>query len=628
MTDLQSARDTTTSRAGDDAWPRQPDVALPIEDYAIIGDCHSAALVGRNGSIDWLCWPHFDSDACFAALLGDSRHGRWRLAPAAAPVRVSRRYQGDTLVLETLFETAEGSVAVIDFMPTDPRRRHAIMRRIEGRSGRVPMRMELVLRFEYGLVTPWVTQLERGCGIQAIAGPNRVVLCAPVEVRGEARSTVADFVIAEGEVMDFALTWNLSHLDEPGVPDVETALTETRAFWTDWSGRCAYGGKWREPVLRSMLTLKTLSFTPTGATVAAATTSLPEQLGGTRNWDYRFCWLRDATLTLLALDVGGYTEESAAWSNWLHRAAAGAPEELQIMYGLAGERRLAEWTVDWLPGYQGAAPVRVGNAASTQLQLDTYGEVMRALSVARRHGHCDPAQAWALQLALVEHLEQIWEEPDDGIWEVRGGRRHFTHSKIMAWAALDSTVRDAETFGLEGRLDHWRALRDRMHAVICERGFNPVRNAFTQSFGSSVLDASLLLIPVVGFLPADDPRMIGTVQAIETDLLVDGFVLRYHTEEARDGLPPGEGAFLPCSFWLVIAYALQGRMEDAQALFDHLLLVSNDVGLLSEEYDPAARRLVGNFPQAYTHLSLIGAALALDGWNPAPLGSDPAAVGA
>jgi len=625
MTDLRSALATTTSHTGDDAWPRRADVALPIEDYAIIGDCLSAALVGRNGSIDWLCWPHFDSDACFAALLGDSRHGRWRLAPMGAELCVSRRYQDGTLVLETLFETAEGSVAVIDFMPIDPRR-HAIIRRVEGRSGRVPMHMELVLRFEYGLVTPWVTQLEHGGGIQAIAGPNRVILYAPVELRGEARSTVADFVIAEGEVQDFILCWNRSHLPEPRALDVETALKETYAFWTEWSGRCAYGGRWRAPVLRSLLTLKALSFTPTGATVAAPTTSLPEQLEGTRNWDYRFCWLRDATLTLQALLAGGYTEEAAAWSNWLHRAAAGAPEELQIMYGLAGERRLSEWTVDWLPGYQGAAPVRVGNAASAQLQLDTYGEVMRALSLARRRGHSAPTQAWALQLALVEHLEQIWEEPDDGIWEVRGGRRHFTHSKIMAWAALDSTVRDAETFGLEGPLDHWRALRDRMHAVICEKGFNPVRNAFTQSFGSSVLDASLLLIPVVGFLPADDPRMIGTVQAIETDLLVDGFVLRYHTEEARDGLPPGEGAFLPCSFWLVIAYALQGRMEDAQALFDHLLLVSNDLGLFSEEYDPAARRLVGNFPQAYTHLSLIGAALALDGWNPAPLGHDPAAV--
>ena len=625
MTDLRSALDTTPPHTGDDAWPRRADVALLIEDYAVIGDCLSAALVGRNGSIDWLCWPHFDSDACFAALLGDSRHGRWRLAPVGAELCVSRRYQDDTLVLETLFETAEGSVAVIDFMPIDPRR-HAIIRRVEGRGGRVPMHMELVLRFEYGLVTPWVTQLQNGAGIQAIAGPNRVILYAPVELRGEARSTAADFVIAEGEVRDFVLCWNRSHLPEPSAPDVETALRETCAFWTDWSGRCAYGGRWRAPVLRSLLTLKALSFTPTGATVAAPTTSLPEQLGGTRNWDYRYCWLRDATLTLQALLAGGYTEEAAAWSNWLHRAAAGAPEELQIMYGLAGERRLSEWTVDWLPGYQGAAPVRVGNAASAQLQLDTYGEVMRALSLARRLGHAGPTQVWALQLALVEHLEQIWEEPDDGIWEVRGGRRHFTHSKIMAWAALDATVRDAETFGLEGPLDHWRALRDHMHAVICEKGFNPVRNAFTQSFGSSVLDASLLLIPVVGFLPADDPRMIGTVLAIETDLLVDGFVLRYHTEEAGDGLPPGEGAFLPCSFWLVIAYALQGRMEDACALFDRLLLVSNDLGLLSEEYDLVARRLVGNFPQAYTHLSLIGAALALDGWNPAPLGHDPAAV--
>jgi GH15 family glucan-1,4-alpha-glucosidase len=599
-----------------------PDIPLPIEDYAVIGDCRSAALVGRNGSIDWLCWPHFDSDACFAALLGTSRHGRWLLAPASADVRVSRRYQGDTLVLETLFETGEGSVAVIDFMPIKAPH-HAIMRRVEGRGGRVQMRLELVLRFEYGLVTPWVTQLKDGAGVQAIAGANRAVLYAPVNLRGEARTTVADFVVAQGEVRDFVLTWNRSHWPEPEAPDVETALAETRAFWTDWSGRCEYRGEWREPVLRSLLTLKALSFTPTGATVAAATTSLPEELGGVRNWDYRFCWLRDATLTLLALLAGGYDEEAAAWSNWLHRAAAGAPEELQVVYGLGGERRLSEWTVDWLPGYQGAAPVRVGNAASAQLQLDTYGEVMRALSLARNRGHARPSQAWALQRALVEHLEKIWEQPDDGIWEVRGGRRHFTHSKVMAWAALDSTVRDAETFGLDCPLERWRALRDHMHAVICERAFDKNANTFTQSFGSQTLDASLLLLPVVGFIAPDDPRMIGTVRAIERDLLVDGFVLRYHTETGRDGLPPGEGAFLPCSFWLVMVYALQGRQEDARALFGHLLSVSNDLGLYSEEYDPAARRQVGNFPQAYTHLSLIGAALTLDGWNLPVLVSKP-----
>jgi GH15 family glucan-1,4-alpha-glucosidase len=595
-----------------DAEQALPDGASPIEDYAIIGNCLTAALVNRNGAIDWLCWPHFDSDACFAALLGDSRNGRWLLAPQDTQARVTRRYQGDTQVLETLFETDEGSVAIIDFMPADPAQ-HAIIRRLEGRGGRVAMRMVLVLRFEYGLVTPWVTQLEGGGGLQAVAGINRVVLCAPVELRGENRSTVAEFEIAEGQVMDFTLAWNPSHIPPPEAPDVEAALRKTCAFWTDWSGRCEYKGRWRDPVLRAMLTLKTLTFTPTGATVAAPTTSLPEQLGGERNWDYRFCWLRDATLTLLALMAGGYDEEAEAWSQWLHRAAAGAPEELQIMYGIGGQRRLSEWTVDWLPGYQGSAPVRVGNAAATQLQLDTFGEVMRSLSVARRLGHHDPHAAWALQTALVEHLEQIWEEPDDGIWEVRGGRRQFTHSKIMAWVALDSTIRDAETFGLDGPLDRWRALRDHMHAVICEKGFDASRNAFTQSFGSTAMDASLLLIPVVGFLPADDPRMLGTVKAIEHDLLVDGFVKRYHTEGGPDGLPPGEGAFLPCSFWLVMAYAQQGRMQDAEALFEHLLSVANDVGLMSEEYDIGAQRLVGNFPQAYTHLSLIGAALTLDG---------------
>jgi GH15 family glucan-1,4-alpha-glucosidase len=600
------------------------DTPLPIEDYALIGNCRSAALVGRNGSIDWLCWPHFDSDACFAALLGTSRHGRWKLAPADAEAKVTRRYQGDTMVLETVFETAEGSVAVIDFMPADPAH-DGVLGRVEGRGGKVAMKMELVLRFEYGSVTPWVTALSNGGGVQAIAGPNRVVLCAPVELRGEARATVADFDIAEGEVKDFVLAWNHSNLPEPQTPNAGEALEQTCAFWTAWSARCEYAGKWREPVIRSMLTLKALSFTPTGAIVAAPTTSLPEHLGGSRNWDYRICWLRDATLTLMALMGGGYTEEAEAWGTWLHRAAAGAPEELQIMYGIEAQRRLPEATIDWLPGYQGAAPVRIGNAASTQLQLDTYGEVLRALSISRRLGHSEAGQTWPLQRALVEHLESIWEEPDNGIWEVRGGRRHFTHSKIMAWAAVDSSVRDAEAYGLEAPLDRWRALRERMHALICDKGFDAQANTFTQSFGSPALDASLLLIPVVGFLPADDPRMIGTVQAIERSLLVDGFVLRYHTEEGADGLPPGEGAFLPCAFWLAMVYAMQGRKDEAHALFEHLLSVSNDLGLMSEEYDPVAGRLVGNFPQGYSHLSLIGAALALDAglWGNLPASGSP-----
>jgi GH15 family glucan-1,4-alpha-glucosidase len=595
-----------------------PDQPLPIEDYALLGNCMTAALVGKNGSIDWLCWPHFDSDACFAALLGTSRNGRWRIAPKDAEVTVTRRYLGETLVLETLFETAEGAVAVIDFMPCCPPH-HAILRRIEGRSGRVPMHMELVLRFEYGLVTPWVTRLSRGGGLQAVAGPNRVVLCAPVELRGEDRATRADFDIAEGETKDFILSWNYSHDPEPETPDVDDLLEQTRAFWTDWSDRCEYQGPHRGAVMRSMLTLKALSFTPTGATVAAPTTSLPEKRGGTRNWDYRICWLRDATLTLLVLMAGGYNEEAAAWSRWLERAAGGAPEELQVMYSIEGRRRMLEWTVDELPGYHGAAPVRVGNAASTQLQLDTYGEVMRALSIARHQGHSDPRQAWDLQRALVEHLERIWEEPDDGIWEVRGGRRQFTHSKIMAWAAIDSTVRDADRYGLEGPVERWRALRDHMHAAICDKGFDRERNTFTQSFGSPELDASLLLIPVVGFLPADDFRMIGTVQAIERDLMVDGFVLRYLTEEVVDGLPPGEGAFLPCSFWLVMVYALQGRMDEANALYERLLDIGNDVGLFSEEYAPADKLMTGNFPQGFTHLSMIGAALALSGLDPADL---------
>ena len=586
---------------------------LPIEDYAMIGDCRTAALVGRNGSIDWLCWPHFDSDACLAALLGDGVNGRWGLAPADGSAKSTRRYRGDTLILETVWETAEGEAALVDYMPVDGAH-HALVRRVEGRRGRVPFELLLKPKFEYGSVRPWIAARAGGGGRPPTAGQNTVVLRGPEGVALEHREGVVEarFEVEAGEALDFTMNWGRSHLPPPSAVDLEHAYQATERFWTEWAARCTYRGAFRAPVMRSLLTLKALSFNATGALVAAPTTSLPEQIGGQRNWDYRYCWLRDATLTLVALMAGGYLEEAQAWIGWLHRAVAGDPADLQIMYGLGGERRLIEWEVGWLKGYEGSAPVRVGNAASGQLQLDTYGEVMGALSLARSKGLILPETAWSLQRALLDHLEQIWEEPDDGIWEVRGGRRPFTHSKVMAWLAFDRSIADAETHGLEAPLDRWRALRERMHRTICEKGFDTERNTFTQSFGSAALDASLLLIPRVGFLPPEDPRVAGTVEAVEKELLQDGFVLRYRTEEGADGLPPGEGAFLPCSYWLSSAYAELGRREEGRALFERLLGLSNDLGLQSEEYDPKTRRLVGNFPQAYSHLSLVAAAVALD----------------
>jgi GH15 family glucan-1,4-alpha-glucosidase len=584
--------------------------ALPIEDYALIGDCRTGALVGRNGSVDWLCWPRFDSGACFAALLGDSRHGRWLLAPADSRSRVHRTYRGDTLVLETVFETAAGSVAVIDFMPIGMDA-SSVVRIVEGRSGRVAMHMHLVLRFDYGSATPWVTQLDEGAGISGVVGPNLVTLRASMPVQGRAQATVAEFTVAAGDRAVFTLTWGPSHLPPPARFDAEAALATTEAFWSEWATRCQYQGAWRKPVLRSLLTLKALTYAPTGGIVAALTTSLPEQLGGTRNWDYRYCWLRDATLTLLALMESGYNEEAVAWRQWLQRSVAGNPDELQIMYGIAGERILTEWSPSWLPGYQGASPVRVGNAASEQLQLDVYGEVIGALHLARTKDLASPASAWAMQCEFMSHLETIWNLPDEGIWEVRGARRQFTFSKVMAWVALDRSISDAVAFNFPAPLEQWRSLREQMHAEICAKGFDPVRNAFTQSFGSPELDASLLLIPRTGFLPVIDPRVAGTIRAIEQDLLVDGFVMRYRTETGTDGLPPGEGAFLPCSFWLADAYSRQGRDEEARAMFQRLVNLSNDVGLLTEEYDPRAGRLVGNFPQAFSHLALIGSALTM-----------------
>ncbi len=589
------------------------DLPLPIEDYALIGDCETAALVGRDGAIDWLCWPRFDSPACFAALLGTCENGRWRIAPDVAPdvgITVRRAYRDGTMVLETLFETPDGLVALVDFMPMG-RPDSSIIRLVEGRRGRVAMRLELHVRFDYGISVPWVTQLEDKQGLNIIAGPNGITLRCPVDLKGEAMATTAEFTVAAGETVPFVMTYTASHLPAPDPIDAGAALAETEQAWRDWSGRCVCEGEWRDVVLRSLLVLKTLTFAATGGIVAAPTTSLPERLGGPRNWDYRFCWLRDATITLMALMRGGYFDEAQSWRDWLHRSIAGSPDQLQIMYGIAGERQLMEWEVPWLPGYQGAAPVRVGNAAAGQVQLDVYGEVMSALHWSRRSGLAAPPSAWDLQRTMLAHLAAIWEEPDEGIWEVRGGRRHFTFSKIMAWVAMDRAIKDATTYGLEAPVDEWCALRDRIHETVCREGYDPAQQSFTQAFGSPALDASLLLITMVGFLPADDPRVQGTIAAIERDLLVDGFVLRYRTETAVDGLPPGEGVFLPCSFWLVNAYIEQGRVDDAKALFRRLLALCNDVGLISEEYDPAAKRLVGNFPQAFTHVALIVAAFDL-----------------
>jgi carbohydrate kinase (thermoresistant glucokinase family) len=591
------------------------DLPLDIEDYALIGDCTTAALVGRNGSIDWLCWPRFDSNACFAALLGTSEHGRWRICPADPAPRVSRAYHEGTMVLETVFDTADGRVAVIDFMPIG-QAHSSVIRLVKGQRGKVAMRFHVTLRFDYGTTVPWVTQLEDGSGLSAIAGPSRVVLRTPVPLRGRNFATVAEFDVAEGECVPFVLTHGPSHLPAPAAAHWSAALRETESFWRGWSARCSHTGPSREAVQRSLLTLKALTYAETGGIVAAPTTSLPEQLGGQRNWDYRYCWLRDATLTLMALMSAGYREEAQAWRAWLQRSVAGSPQQLQIMYGLSGERQLTEWEVPWLPGYQGATPVRIGNAASLQLQLDVYGELMDAIYQARKDVLAPVESAWAQQQTMIEHLEQIWEQPDDGIWEVRGGRRHFTYSKIMAWVALDRTVRDAERFKLQAPLERWRQVRDRMHMTICELGFDTSRNTFTQSFGSSELDASLLRIPLVGFLPPDDPRLRGTTAAIEQELMVDGLVLRYRTTTDVDGLPPGEGMFLPCSFWLADNYTLQNREAEASALFERLLSLRNDVGLLAEEYDPHARRQVGNFPQAFSHLALVGTALSLHGAGP------------
>ncbi|MDP9400160.1 MAG: glycoside hydrolase family 15 protein [Actinomycetota bacterium] len=581
---------------------------LRIEDYGLIGDTQTAALVGRDGSIDWLCLPRFDSGACFAALLGDERHGRWRLAPAGRVHRVTRRYRPGTLVLETDVETDEGVVRVTDCMP--PRGEAPdLVRLVRGLRGRVPMTMELVLRFDYGHVIPWVRQ-QAGV-LTAVAGPDAVLLATPAPLRGEGLTTRADFTVGEGEEVPFVLTWHPSERSAPRPVDARVAVEDTARWWEAWSSRCAVPGPWGELVQRSLITLKAMTYAPTGGIVAAVTTSLPEQLGGPRNWDYRFCWIRDATLTLLALLDVGYTDEAAAWRDWLLRSCAGWPSDMQIMYGPSGERRLTEVELEWLPGYEGSRPVRIGNAASRQFQLDVYGELMDAMLQAREAGLEPDEHAWGLQRALLQFLEEGWREPDEGIWEVRGERRHFVHSKVMAWVAFDRAVITVERFGMEGPLERWRALRDEIHAEVCERGFDVRRGTFTQAYGSRALDAALLLLPAYGFLPSDDERIVGTVEAVQRELSRDGLVLRYETQEAADGLPPGEGAFLPCSFWLVDALVLIGRREEAEALFARLVGLVNDLGLLSEEYDVGARRLVGNFPQAFSHIGLVNSALAL-----------------
>ncbi len=577
-----------------------------IEDYAMIGDCESAALVGLDGAIDWLCWPRFSSPACFAALLGGAEHGRWRIAPLEEYGRATRRYRGDTLVLETTFVTEGGEVTLVDFMPPEGERTDVI-RQVVGVRGIVRMRLDLLLRFGYGDIVPWISRTDDRT-LVAIAGPDMVVLHSDVPVPAPNVPTVIDFEIREGQRLNFALSWRPSHKPTLASLDADAALEDTVRYWEEWSSRCSYTGEYRAPVLRSLLTLKALTYRPTGGIVAAPTTSLPEEIGGPRNWDYRVCWLRDATLTLIALMDAGYFDEAVAWRNWLLRAAAGSPAQAQIMYGLGGERRLTEWEVPWLPGYEHSLPVRIGNAASDQLQLDVYGEVLDAFHQARMGKMAESGDAWALERALANHLETIWEQPDCGIWEVRGGPQHFTHSKVMSWVAIDRAIRSAEQGKLEGPLDRWRALRDRMHREICERAFNAELGYFVQAYGSSQLDASLLLMPLVGFLAASDPRIVGTVAAIERTLLQYGFVYRYDSALTDDGLPPGEGAFLACSFWLVDNYLLQGRHGDACRLFERLLSLQNDVGLLSEEYHPGLERQVGNFPQAFSHVALVSTA--------------------
>ena len=584
-------------------------MAARIEDYALIGDCETGALVSASGSIDWLCWPDFSSEACFAALLGTEENGYWKIAPADGEWTTTRRYRPSTMILETTFEHADGAIRLIDFMPARTGN-SVVVRIVEGIRGNVPMRMDLALRFDYGRTVPWVTRTESG--MRAIAGPNLAVLTASVPVHGENLKTVAEFDVSQGERVEFTLTYGISYRTDPHSIDVEEALESTEHFWHRWCSRLKYAGKYRDEVERSLMTLKAMTFRPTGGIVAAVTTSLPESIGGQRNWDYRYCWLRDTTFTLLALANGGYFEEAKAWQDWLLRALAGSPDQVQIMYGLKGERQLVEWEAGWLAGYEDSQPVRIGNAASLQVQLDIYGEMLDSFFHAQHtvfgHGESD----FRVLVLLLEHLETIWREPDEGIWETRGGAQQFTYSKMMAWVAFDRAAMLAEQLGYDAPVEKWKTIRDAIHAEICAKAFSEKKNSFAQAYGSDQLDASLLLMPVVGFLPGSDPRVKSTVEAIERELMPDGLVLRYDTSKAPDGLPPGEGVFLACSFWMVSSLKAIGRVEDARALYEKLLGLRNDLGLLSEEYDVGRKRLVGNFPQAFSHIALVNAAFDLE----------------
>ncbi len=581
-----------------------------IEDYALIGDCHTAALVGRNGSIDWLCWPNFASPACFASLLGTSENGFWQLAPADRSVRITRRYQPHTLILETTHETRRGSVQITDFMPVNESFSH-IVRVVKGLRGKVAMRGVLAIRFSYGEAVPWVTRTDEG--IRAVAGPDVVELQTSAPLAGENLQTVSEFTVRQGETVSFVLTYgpygDYRSRSIGASLDVVQAREKTLCFWTEWAGRATYQGPYREMVERSLITLKALTFQPTGGIVAAPTTSLPEDIGGERNWDYRYCWLRDTTFTLLALMNGGYYDEAEDWIHWLHRTIAGKPDQLQIMYGISGERTLTEWEAKSLPGYERSTPVRIGNAASVQLQLDTYGEVLDAFfwTYTAMEGE-NRAADFALLRQMVEHLETLWEQPDEGIWEVRGGPKHFTYSKVMAWVAFDRAVKIAEKGQFDAPLKRWKKTRNAIHKQVCAKAFSKRLNSFVQQYGSGQLDASVLLMSMVGFLPPEDPRIIGTVNAIEKHLMRDGLVMRYDTRKSKDGLRGSDGKFLACSFWMVTNLKLIGRDNDARQLFERLLVLANDVGLLAEEYDTKRKRQVGNFPQAFSHIALIGAA--------------------
>ena len=584
-------------------------MAAKIEDHALIGDCETAALVDRNGSIDWLCWPEFSSDACFAALLGSEENGYWKIAPTQGEFQTTRRYRDHTLILETTFETAEGAVCLIDFMPA--RGSHSdVFRIVKGIRGKVALRMDLALRFDYGRTVPWVTRIPDG--VRAVAGPNLAVLHASIPVHGENLTTVADFSVSEGEMVSFSLTYGHSYEPEPRKIDPEKALKAAEEFWRHWSGKLKHEGRYRDAIERSLITLKALTFRPTGGIVAAVTTSLPEAIGGERNWDYRYCWLRDTTFTLLALANAGYFDEAVAWQDWLLRALAGSPDQIQIMYGIKGERQLVEWEVGWLPGYEGSRPVRIGNAASLQLQLDIYGEMLDCFFHSQHSVGRHTEDDFRVLVLLLEHLEKIWQLPDQGIWEVRGDPQHFTYSKMMAWVAFDRAVLLAEQLEYEAPIEKWKSLRDTIHAQICDNAFSTSKNSFTQAYGSDHLDSALLLMPLVGFLPGADPRVVGTVEAIERELRRDGLIMRYNTAKVDDGLPPGEGVFLACSFWMVGSLKAIGRLDDARVLFDRLLALRNDLGLLSEQYDPQRKRLVGNFPQAFSHIALVNAAFDLD----------------